>query len=771
MSRQASSVLFLFLVTSSLLLLVSPVAGNGFQRCNCDDEGSFWSIENILETQRVSDFLIAVAYFSIPIELLYFVSCSNVPFKWVLFEFIAFIVLCGLTHLLHGWTYGPHTFRLMLALTVFKILTALVSCATAITLITLIPMLLKVKVREFMLKKKARELGREVGIIMKQKETSLHVRMLTQEIRKSLDRHTILYTTLVELSKTLGLQNCAVWMPNDVKTEMNLTHELKGRGSYSDGYGCSVSINDPDVRSIKESEEVNILSSDSLLARASSGESGEIGPLAAIRMPMLRVSNFKGGTPELIQTCYAILVCVLPSGQPRDWTNQELEIVKVVADQVAVALSHAAILEESQLMREKLAEQNRALQLARQNAMRANHARNAFQKVMSDGMRRPMHSVLGLLSMLQAENLSEEQKMIVDTAMKTGNVLSNLVNDVMDLSRKAQSGRFKTEMKPFSLHRMTREAACLAKCLCLYNGLGFVIEAEKSLPDNIIGDERRVFQVIFHMVGSLLKCRRYRAGAASSLIFRVLSERGSDHRWAAWKQPSSSDEDVHIRFDMRIENIPNSLSDLSVSSSTHELEDSRFSSDIFGQDLSFCICQKLVQMMQGNISVVPSHEGSSMSLLLRFRTRPSISTVVTETAEVTALSNSQFRGVQVLLADTDDSNRAVTRKLLEKLGCVVTAVGSGFECLTAIGVANSEFQVVVLDLQMREMDGYDVATRIRKFRSRSWPLIVAVTANSDEDMWEKCMQVGINGVVRKPVVLRAIWFELRRVLSQADKDL
>lgn len=307
-------------------------ADNGFPRCNCDDEGSLWSIESILECQRVGDFLIAVAYFSIPIELLYFVSCSNVPFKWVLFQFIAFIVLCGLTHLLNGWTYVHHPFQLMLALTVFKILTALVSCATAITLITLIPLLLKVKVREFMLKKKAWDLGREVGIILKQREAGLHVRMLTQEIRKSLDRHTILYTTMVELSQTLGLQNCAVWMPDEGKTEMNLTHEL-WRRNYTGLDSFAIPTSDPDVARIKGSDEVNLLSPESALAaRSSGGGSREAGPVAAIRMPMLRVSNFKGGTPELIQACYAILVLVLPSGQPRSWTSQELEIIKVKRD-------------------------------------------------------------------------------------------------------------------------------------------------------------------------------------------------------------------------------------------------------------------------------------------------------------------------------------------------------------------------------------------------------------------------------------------------------
>ncbi|MBA0830864.1 hypothetical protein Goarm_015365 [Gossypium armourianum] len=755
------------LLISSLLISASTAVDTGFPRCNCDDEGSFWSIESILETQRVSDFLIAVAYFSIPIELLYFVSCSNVPFKWVLFEFIAFIVLCGLTHLLNGWTYGPHPFQLMLALTVFKILTALVSCATAITLITLIPLLLKVKVREFMLKKKAWDLGREVGIIMKQKETGAHVRMLTQEIRKSLDRHTILYTTMVELSKTLGLQNCAVWMPNEIKTKMNLTHELKGR-NFS--YNFTIPITDPDVVRIKESDGVNILEPDSSLATASNGEYGEPGPVAAIRMPMLRVSNFKGGTPELVQTCYAILVCVLPSEQNRSWSNQELEIVKVVADQVAVALSHAAVLEESQLMRDQLVEQNRALQLARQNAMRASEVRNAFQKVMSDGMRRPMHSILGLLSMMQDGNLNNDQRIIVDSMMKTSNVLSTLINDVMDIST-MDNGRSPLEKRSLHLHSMIKEAACLAKCLSVYRGFGFSIEVEKSLPDLVVGDERRVFQVILHMVGSLLDGN----SGGGTVVLRVFSENGSqernDQRRAAWRH-SSLDGDVHIRFEIRIEN-SNSQPESSGSMSELQISGRKYNSNRAEERLSFSICQKLVQLMHGNIWVVQNPQGSaqSMALVIRFQLRPSISITINELGESSdqPCSNSLFKGLQVLLADDDDLNRAVTRKLLEKLGCSVSAVTSGFECLTSIGPASSPFQIVILELQMPELDGFEVAMRIRKFRSRNWPLIVAMTASTEDDTWERCSQIGINGVIRKPVLLQGIAIELRKVLMQANK--
>lgn len=757
--RFASGLLIL-----SFLISISA-ADNGFSNCNCD-EGGFWSSENILEFQKVSDFLIAVAYFSIPIELLYFVSCSNVPFKLVLLEFIAFIVLCGMTHLLNGWTYGPHSFQLMLALTIFKILTAMVSVATAITLISLIPLLLKIKVREFMLRKKTWDLGREVGMIRKQREAGLHVRMLTQEIRKSLDRHTILYTTLVELSKTLDLQNCAIWMPNENRTEMNLIHELRGRNS-SDIYELPISTSNPDVREIKGSDGVKILEPDSALAIASSGGNGEPGAVAAIRMPMLKVSNFKGGTHEMVPACYAIMVLVLPGGQGRSWCNQELEIVKVVADQVAVAISHAAVLEESQHMREKLAEQNRALQQAKQDALLASQTRNAFQMVMSNGLRRPMHSVLGLLSMIQEGNLSSEQQLIVNAMIKTSNVLSTLINDVMDNSMKDNS-RFPLETRSFSLHSMIKEASCLAKCLCVYRGHNFAIEIDKCLPNHVMGDERRVFQVIFHMVGSLLNS----SCGGGCLVFRVLSASGSqarnDQGWGPWRS-SSSDGYTYVKFDVGISN----GSQFGSMPSTVPQSCQRYGSGVAEDGLSFSVCRKLVQLMQGDIWVVPNSEGfdQSLALILRFQKRPSIVIGISEQGQSSdnRYSNSLFRGLKVLLADDDDVNRAVTRRLLEKLGCSVSAVSSGYECLSALGPAVSVIQIVLVDLHMPDLDGFEVTMRIRKFRSRNWPLIIALTASDDEDIWERCFQVGMNGVIRKPVLLQGIADELQRALLQANR--
>ncbi|BAT87915.1 hypothetical protein VIGAN_05133700 [Vigna angularis var. angularis] len=750
-----------------LLLLVMVLSAFAmdveYSQCNCDEEG-FWSIHNVLVCQKVSDFFIAIAYFSIPLELLYFVSRSNVPFKLVFLQFIAFIVLCGSTHLLNAYTYyGPHSFRLFLSLTVAKFLTALVSCATAISFPTLIPLLLKIKVRELFLRQNVLELGQEVGIMKKQEEASWHVRMLTCEIRKSLDKHTILYTTLVELSKALDLHNCAVWMPDDDRKEMLLTHELKPNSASS--FHNSIPISDPDVLDIKKSNGVWILRPDSKLGAASSGGgSGDSGAVAAIRMPILHVSNFKGGTPELVETAYAILVLVLPYSNSRTWTSHEMEIVEVVADQVAVALSHASVLEESQLMSQKLAEQNRALQQAQKNAMMARKARSSFEKVMSHAMRRPMHSILGLLSMFQEDNIRPEQKIVIDSIFKVSNALSRLINDVMEISAN-DNGTFQLEMKPFNLHSMMREVSCTTKCLCIYKGFGLEVDVDKSLPDLVIGDEARSFQVILHMIGYLLNI--YDRG---TLVFQVYLESDSgdkgDKNIGKWRS-SMQNAYVHIRFSFHINGI-SSQADETFSTTNCNVK-GHFNNES-KEVLSFSMCKTLVQMMQGNIWISTNTMGltQGMTLLLKFQSGSSHGRFILAPKD---LSNSQFKGLKIVLADDDDVNRTVTKKLLEKLGCQVTAVSSGFECLGAISASGNLFKIILLDLHMPEMDGFEVAKRIRKLQSHNWPLIIAFTASAEEHIKERCLQVGMNGFIRKPILLHEIADELRAVLQRTGENL
>lgn len=126
--------------------------------------------------------------------------------------------------------------------------------------------------------------------------------------------------------------------------------------------------------------------------------------------------------------------------------------------QVAVALSHATILEESMLVRDLLMEQNVALEHARQEAETAIRARNDFLAVMNHEMRTPMHAIIALSSLLQETELSTEQRSMVETVLKSSNLLATLINDVLDLSR-LEDGSLELDIRTFNLPDVFKEVA------------------------------------------------------------------------------------------------------------------------------------------------------------------------------------------------------------------------------------------------------------------------------------------------------------------------
>lgn len=146
------------------------------------------------------------------------------------------------------------------------------------------------------------------------------------------------------------------------------------------------------------------------------------------------------------------------------WTFQGLFLYMLdsflILKQVAVALSHAAILEESMLARDQLMEQNIALDLARREAEMAIHARNDFLAVMNHEMRTPMHAIIALSSLLLESELTPEQRVMIETVLKSSNILATLINDVLDLSN-LEDGSLELEMGKFNLHRLFGEVIAI----------------------------------------------------------------------------------------------------------------------------------------------------------------------------------------------------------------------------------------------------------------------------------------------------------------------
>ncbi|KAG6684259.1 hypothetical protein I3843_12G054000 [Carya illinoinensis] len=717
--------------------------------CNCIEPP--WPADELLmKYQYISDFFIALAYFSIPLELIYFVKKSAVfPYRWVLVQFGAFIVLCGATHLINLWTFTTHSRTVALVMTTAKVLTAVVSCATALMLVHIIPDLLSVKNRERFLKRKAAELDREMGLIRTQEETGRHVRMLTHEIRSTLDRHTILKTTLVELGRTLALEECALWMPTRTGLELQLSYTLRQQNPVE----YTVPIHLPVINQVFSSVRAVKISHSSPVARlrplAVKYMPGEV---VAIRVPLLHLSNFQiNDWPEFPTKPYALMVLMLPSDSARQWHDHELELVEVVADQVAVALSHAAILEESMRARDLLMEQNVALDHARREAETAIRARNDFLAVMNHEMRTPMHAMIALSSLLQETKLTPEQRLMVETILRSSNLLDTLINDVLDLSR-LEDGSLQLDVETFNLHAVFKEVLNLIKPVASVKKLMVTLNLAQELPVYAVGDEKRLMQTMLNVVGNAVKFSK--EGSISIAAFVEKSESLRDSR-APDFFPVPSDNHFYLRVQVKDSGSGISPQDIPKIFTKFSQTQSLVTRNSGGSGLGLAISKRFVNLMGGHIWL--ESEGIGKGCTATFVVKLGIPGLSNESkfpfAPKVPANHGQtdFPGLKALVMDDSGVSRMVTEGLLVHLGCEVTTVSSSEECLR---VVSHEHHVVFLDVCAPGIDGYELAANIReKFtRQLEKPLIIALTGDTtDKVTKENCARFGINGVLMKPV--------------------
>ncbi|CAL4948866.1 unnamed protein product [Urochloa decumbens] len=763
------------------------------RRCGGCDAREGAAVESLLQWQKVSDLLIAASLLSIPLELLYLATCAALaPLRRVLLQLGAFIVACGVTHLLNALAYDrPGSRRLLAAITAAKAVGALATTAAAASLPVFFPRLLRVKARESLLRAKARRLDRDLAAARRREDAVWRVVRAVTRRAVAVDARAILRATMLQLSAALGLHDCAVWMPvAGACGVLQLTHRLlpPDDDKALDGSGArAVSVRHPDVDAVLAGKDAMALRPGSVLATPPAGAAA-----AAIRIP-----NFHRASEP---ASYAILVLVRRANNgddddyrsPARWSGEDLEIVQAVADQVSVALSHAAALEEWQVIRRNVAEQHGALLHARSELEAATRARDAAWRAARDAVARPAaHAVVGLVSVMQREAaavLCSEQRLAVDAVARASAVASVLVDSVMaTVSTTMDAGAdppSPVARRPFELRSLVRDAASVVGCLARCQGLGFSHQLEgSSLPEWVVGDDKRVFHLLLHMVGVVLsRCHRHVAGLSFS-VCRCSNIVGDEQA----KNSAAANQQVFVRFQIGLTRSAESDPAGHVPASC--LPPSGHAPDYgsAGMRLSFAVCKRIAQMMNGNMWWAASESeglGETMTLLLRFQLQSPLNPHVpgsgggTGTYRIgasprTLPQHHHFNGLRILLADSNATSMEVTRKLLKRLGCEVVPASSAADCVSLLGGGAAElppFQLVILDIDARgaaaAMDGFEVALRIRELSNVCWLLVLVAVAASgvDDRVRDMCRRAGVNGLIEKPVTLPALGAQLQRVL-------
>eukprot|EP00850_Spirogloea_muscicola_P017927 SM000159S01758 [mRNA] locus=s159:62197:67988:- [translate_table: standard] len=782
------------------------------------------------QLQFFSDFLIALAYFSIPLELLYFMSRSQVfPHRWLLLLCSSLLVLATNTWLFQIvklWSVN-HVLVMQGLATFFKVVCAVVSCFTAVALVYIVPELLAVKIRELYLRNKAEELDREVGLIKTQEETGRMVWRMTDQIRTSLDRGTILNTTLFELARHLELANCAVFMPSTDGTNLELSHAL-----HSKSPAKPISVADPLVSQVLASDHVEVIRASGPLAEVlDQGMDEDCSRLAAVRLPLLQTTEFHKEEVGLQDTPFALMVLALPSNSTREWQPHEIYLVEVVADQVAIALSHAAVLELYKRNLRKLEQQSRALDVAKHEARAAHDARDNFLSVMNHEMRTPMHAIIALLSLFDDAVLPPEQRVLVRHIKSSSLSLYKLIDDVLDYSL-LEDGNLSLNIRAFFLHDLFFEAQKSLDSVIQAKEIDFAMHIEPEVPLAVLGDHKRLLQILLNVIDNACKftgwrgtvsvtasnlgpgpgpgsqaqaSKESRAGPTWEVGSGSSSEGGSGRFLIRNHDPASSSTESWFAgnnfrpgFDASPDASPmpsplesprkpivkrqpavawpgpTFILKVEVKDNGHGVEpgvipklfhkfvqaDSTYKRKFGGCGLGLSICRGLCRLHGGD--VVLESQGLGKGTTVTFAVQLGVGKMDSATEyrgrairpvqeDESSLAD-RLHGLRLLVVDDNATNLIVAKRSLQSLGCDVTLAQSGVECLAFLQDPNHGFKLILLDLCMPDLDGFEVFVRIyHAFAGRQRPLVVAYTANTEKETRSRCHSLGMDGIITKPI--------------------
>ncbi len=392
---------------------------------------------------------------------------------------------------------------------------------------------------------------------------------------------------------------------------------------------------------------------------------------------------------------------------------------------------------------------NRELQELNDAAQSANRAKSAFLATMSHELRTPMNGVVGMAELLLQSTLDAKQRRSAEIIRSSALSLLGILNEVLDFS-KIEADRLTTESVPFDLIAITDNTLLLLEPQAASKNLTIERDWPDDLPRVVVGDPTRCAQIITNLVGNAIK---FTARGGVTIRIRLHSELdgGAIYRFEI------ADTGIGIRRDV----IPRLFEAFTQS-------DNSITRQYGGTGLGLAIVRRLCQLMGGECGVDSElGQGSTFWFTLTLQ-RGDPDTVLSASATDTMLTSRpptliRSGPLRVLLAEDNQVNQEVTRGLLEFLQCRCTIVENGALAVEALTTSHN-FDLVLMDCQMPQMDGYEATRRVRHYEQLQGQRvpIVALTANAMTGDRELCLTAGMDDFLSKPFRLP----ELRRMLER-----
>lgn len=357
-------------------------------------------------------------------------------------------------------------------------------------------------------------------------------------------------------------------------------------------------------------------------------------------------------------------------------------------------------------------------------------AKEEFLANMSHEIRTPLNAIIGFSEQMESTPLQPSQKKYIKAVSNAGAHLLSTVNDILDLS-KIEAGKLSIESKPFKISEIIDEVGSIVEIKAREKGLAITIKTLDCSDEYIMGDSFRIKQILYNIAGNAIKFTE-----KGEVVIRGNTKKNNENLDL---EIAVSDTGIGIASE-KLDKIFESF----------EQAESSISKKYGGTGLGLSISKKLTELLGGNIKVESELEkGTTFTLQFSFPLADK------QTVEHVLRDFNQFadlNGLEILIVDDEPFNLMLAEVILKKFGANSTTASNGREALEKIELQN--FDIVLADLHMPEVDGYMLANKIRE-KYLQVPLI-ALTANVMQNDLAKIKSSGFNDILLKPYKERAL---------------